>query len=100
MAVVGILANPLSVGAINTSASATLTHNFGPSSIWAHSSLTKVDDDDDGGCTTFVSKFVDASGPHNVAFVGVFANNCTSVTYKLAVTDCIAAALCITEFFG
>lgn len=101
MAIVGILANALNIGAINTDASATLVHNFGSSSIWAHPSLQKVDlNSDEGGASVTVSKFVDASGTHNVSFTGVFASNCTSVTYRMAVLDCIARALCITEFLG
>lgn len=101
MAIVGVLANALSIGAINTDASATLTHNFGSSSVWAYPALQKVDlNSDEGGASASVSQFVDSSGTHNVNFTGVFAEHCTSVTYRLAVLDCIARALCVTEFLG
>ncbi|HKI06543.1 MAG TPA: hypothetical protein VKK31_31495 [Thermoanaerobaculia bacterium] len=101
MAIVGILANGLNIGAINTNASATLVHNFGPSSIWAHPSLQGVGvNSDEAGADATVSRFVDGTGTNNVSLTGVFATNCTSVTYRLAVRDCIARALCVTEFLG
>lgn len=101
MAIVGVLANSVTGGGINTEGTASLTHNFGPSSVWGHSSLQAVImNDDDGGATTFVSKFVDATGVNNVSFIGIFASNCTSITYSVKGNDCIARALCITEFFG
>lgn len=100
MALIGILANGIHIGAINTSHQATLTHNFGPSSIFANSTLFKVDDHDDGGCTTFVDQVVDDDGTHSGPFFGRFASNCTSVTYRLKVTDCTAGAMCVTEFFS
>jgi hypothetical protein len=73
---------------------------FAPSSIWAHSSLQWVNDinTDDGAAETFLSRFVTGGVPQNVHFIGVFANNCTSVRFSLSATDCAARSLCTIHF--
>jgi hypothetical protein len=111
MPIVGILANSVHAetgGNIvgSQGPGSTLTHHFGPSSIWAHPALqsfsTQSDNvSDQPGANVVVSQFTDASGTHNVNFIGVFANNCTNVTYQMTAFDGGSArALCITEFFG
>jgi hypothetical protein len=103
MAIVGVLANSThaSTGGNVVQNFATLTHTFGPSSIWGHPSLQRMHTlDDDASADATVSQFVDASGTHNVSSIGVFANQCTSITYTIVVRFAGARALCITEFFG
>jgi hypothetical protein len=104
MAIVGVLANAMSqdTGGAIVQNFATLTHNFGPSSIWGHPSLQMMETlDDDAFATVHVTQFVDAAGVHNVNNIGQFASNkCTSITYTLIVGLASARSLCITEFFG
>jgi hypothetical protein len=101
MAIVGVLVNALKGTVINTSWTYHLTHTFAPSSIWGQSVLQYIGEtDDESSTSTYVSQFKDASGTHNVDFVAVFANNCTSVTYDLFVKDAAARAACVTSFFG
>jgi hypothetical protein len=103
MAITGILANSIflqSAGAI-VSNTGTLTHKFGPSSIWGHPGLQAMAvNDSDGSANAIVSQFTDATGTHNVSSIGQFADKCTSITYRLTVGDSFTRALCITEFFG
>jgi hypothetical protein len=103
MAIVGVLANAVSqvsAGAI-VGNFATLTHTFGPSSIWGHPSLQSMAiNDDDGSANVFVSQFIDSQGTHNVNVTGQFADKCTSITYRLNVGHSASRAICITEFFG
>jgi hypothetical protein len=101
MAIVGVLVNALKGTVINTSWTYHLTHTFAPSSIWGQSVLQYIGEtDDESSTSTYVSQFKDASGTHNVNFVAVFADNCTSVTYDLFVKDAAARAACVTSFFG
>ena len=103
MSIVAILANSvsqISAGAIVENF-ATVTHNFGPSSIWGHPSLQAMAvNDSDGRATAFVSQFVDGAGKHNVNHLGQFASNCTSITYQIVVGHSNSRAICITEFLG
>lgn len=75
---------------------------FSPSSIWAHSALQMVNDidTDDGSAETFLSRLVTGGVPQNVHFLGVFADNCTSVRFSLSVTDCAARSLCTIHFLA
>jgi len=103
MAIVGFIETtfPTLVAAINTSASESTDHNFPPSTVWAHVFLQTLRvNSDEGGADTFVSQFVDANGPHNVHFIGVFATNCTKIRYTIKLWDSWARALCDTQFFG
>lgn len=101
MAIVGVLVNALNGAVINTDWNYHLTHTFGPSSIWGQPALQYVGETDDQTSTnTYVSQFKDASGTHNVNWVAVFANGCTSVTYTLYVKDAAARAACVTCFLG
>jgi hypothetical protein len=107
MPIVGILANGVSAstGGNIVGDSATLTHHFGPSSIWGHPSLQSfsVEGDnvsDQPGAGVGVSQFTDAHGTHNVQNIGQFASQCTSITYLISAAQGGSAfALCITEFF-
>jgi hypothetical protein len=106
MSIVGILANGVSAstGGNIVGDSATLTHHFGPSSIWGHPSLqsfsvTGDNVSDQPGADVSVSQFTDAHGTHNVSVIGQFATKCTSITYLItAFQGGSASALCITEF--
>lgn len=105
MAIVSFFENSISIGAINTSASASVTHNFPKAAkldTWSRPALFKVDvNDDDGGVTVFVSQFVDKTGTHNGPFFpGVVADECTSVTFLMKVSDCIAAGAATTYILG
>lgn len=98
MVIVGMIANTFTAGGVNNAGGGSITHNFAPSSVWGTSTLQAVFmNADDGFADTFVSKYVDASGTHKGAFIGVFAKKCTSITYSLKTTDCIARPLCVTE---
>jgi len=102
MAIVGVLETGLFAGTINTSFSFSAQHNFSASSIWSRPYLQEVSvNDDDGSVTLSVSQFKDNHGTHNGKFTpGIFADHCTSVTFHMSTTDCIAAAVLTTEFFG
>jgi hypothetical protein len=105
MAVVGIAARILQIGAINTSASNSLHISFGPSSVWAHIALSRVAvNDDDGTAIASIQKFVEGGQTKTSGHPGVFAGftnqDCTDVTFLLQVVDCQATALCTVEFFG
>jgi hypothetical protein len=106
MAVIGIAAKILEIGAINTSASKSLHMDFGGSSVWAHIALSRVAvNDDDGTAIASVSEFVEGGTTKKTNFApGVFAGfknkDCTRVTFLLQVVDCQATALCTVEFFG
>ena len=104
MSIVGILANGVFA---NTGGNivgsqgpgSTLTHHFGPSSIWAHPALQSFSTQSDNvstqpGANVVVSQFTDASGTHNVNFIGVFANQMT------AFDGGSSSALCTTEFLA
>ena len=102
MNIIGVLETAKYVAAINTSATGTVDHNFSSSSIWAHPVLQRVSDIDseDGRAETYISKYTDAGGTHNVHYIGIFADNCTRVQYALYVKDCAARALCTTHFLA
>ena len=102
MNIIGVLETAKYVAAINTSATGTFDHNFSPSSVWAHPVLQMVNDIDseDGRADAYVSMYKDASGTHNVYYIGIFANNCTKVRFALRVNDCAARALCTTHFLA
>lgn len=102
MNIIGVFETANSIGAINTSATSTIDHNFSPSWVWAHPVLQMVNniDSEDGRASTFVSMYTDSNGTHNVNYIGVFASNCTRVRYALSVRDCAARALCTTHFLA
>ena len=105
MAIVGAAENLISIGAIGTSASASVTHNFPKAAkldTWSRPTLFKVAvNDDDGGVTVYISEFTDKAGMHpGPFFPGVFADECTSVIFLMKVSDCIAAGAATTYIFG
>jgi len=103
MAIVGFLETGMFFGTINTSASASSQHNFGkPLTVWSRPYVQSFfNNDDDGSVSLGVSQFKDNAGTHNVDFhPGVFAPNCTSVTFLMSTTDCIAEAVLTSEIFG
>ena len=105
MAIVSFFENAISIGAINTDASASVTHNFPKAAkvdTWSRPSLFKVNvNDDDAGVTVFISQFVDKNGTHvGPFFPGVIADECTSVTFLMKVSDCIAAGAATTYILG
>lgn len=100
MPIAGVFETAMTLGAINTSASTTMAHNFGSSSIWAKPQLQRtVDYDHISSINPDISRFVDATGVHNVSYFALFANQCTSVTYRLRVTEAYARVICTTAFF-
>ena len=105
MAIVSAAENPIFAGAINTSASASVTHNFPKEAkldTWSRPSLFKVNvNDDEAGVTVYISEFVDKAGMHpGPFFPGVFADECTSVIFVMKVSDCIAAGAATTYISG
>jgi hypothetical protein len=111
MPIVGFLANEVSAETGGNivgyqGAGSTLTHHFGPSSIFGHPALQSFSTQSYNvsnlpEANVVVSQFVDAAGTHNVGFIGVWApDKCTSVTYQMTASDGgSGTALCITEFF-
>ncbi|MCH9648266.1 MAG: hypothetical protein K0U98_08505 [Deltaproteobacteria bacterium] len=100
MPVAGVFETAMTVGAINTSASTTMTHHFGPSAIWAKPQLQRaVGYDHVSDINPDISRFVDATGVNNVSFFALFASQCTSVTFRLRVKEAYARVLCTTVFF-
>jgi hypothetical protein len=105
VAIVSFFETLIDAGAIGTSTSASVTHTF-PKSVkldtWSRPCLFKVDlNDDDGGVTVFISQFVDKTGTHNGPFFpGVIADECTSVTFLMKVSECIAAGAATTYILG
>jgi len=101
MAVVGVFAHFIQIGAIGTQTSKSLTLNFGSSSVWSQTMLQgSGQGDTPGGADSFISQFVDGGSVKTGEFPIVFAGSCTSVTYKLKVNNCSSRAVCVTEFFG
>ena len=103
MAIVGLWETALYAGTINTSASFSAQHNFAtPLDLWSRPYLQEVSvNDDDGSVVLSVSSFVDSTGTHSGPFnPGIFAQQCTSVTFGMSTTDCIATAVLTTEIFG
>jgi hypothetical protein len=105
MAIVSFFENAISIGAIGTTASASVTHNFPKAAkldTWSRPTLSKVNvNDDEAGVTVFVSQFVDKAGTHNGPFFpGIVADECTSVTFLMKVSDCIAAGAATTYILG
>jgi hypothetical protein len=103
MNIIGVFEIQKSVAAINTSWTGhTADITFPASSIWAHSTLQMVNDidTDDGSAETFVSRFTAGGSPQNVHFIGVFADDCTSVRFALAVNECAGRALCTIHFLA
>jgi hypothetical protein len=102
MAIVGVLETGMFFGTINTSASTSAQHNFGPSSVWSRPYVQSFfNNDDDGSIDLKVSQFKDNKGTHNGSFhPGIIASNCTSVTFHMSTIDSIGEAVLTTEFFG
>lgn len=104
MPIVGFFENRLYAGTINTSATFTKQHNFAAPglTVWSRPYLQGVSmNDDDGSVVLAVSQFKDQNGTHNGSFQpGIFAQGCTSVTFRMKTTDCIATAVLTTEIFG
>ena len=101
MAIVGVFAHFISIGAINTNASTSFTLNFGSSNVWSQTMLQgSGQGDTPGGADSFISSFVDNGVTKTGKFPIVFASKCTSVTYRLDVNECNARAVCVTQFFG
>jgi hypothetical protein len=105
MAVTGIAAKILQIGAINTSASNSTFLTFGPSAVWAHICLSRVAvNDDDGTAIASVSNVVEGGTSKPSTSPGVFAGfpnkNCTRADFLLQVVDCTATAVCTVEFFS
>lgn len=103
MAIVGFVETGMFFGTINTSASASSQHNFAsPLTLWSRPYIQSFfNNSSDGSVSLGVSQFQDNTGSHNVNFhPGVFASNCTSVTFLMSTRDCIAQAVLTTEIFG
>lgn len=103
MAIVSFFETYLFARTINTSASFSAQHNFAPPglTVWSRPYLQEVDvNDDDGSVILRISQFKDNNGTHNVNFNGVFAKKCTSITFAMHTTDCVATAVLTTEIFG
>lgn len=103
MAIVGVFETELYAGTINTSETFTKQHNFAAPglTVWSRPYLQLVSmNDDDGSVSLSISKFTDKDGTHTGPFTpGIFADGCTSVTFRMRTTDCIARAVLTTEIF-
>ena len=89
----------LYAGTINTSYSFSAQHNFASPgvTVWSHPYLQDVlINDDDGSVELAISKYKDGSGTHNVNNKGLYTTKCTSITFTMDTTDCIATAILTT----
>lgn len=104
MPIVGFFETRLSAGTINTTKTFTKQHNFPKPglTVWSRPYLQDVSvNDDDGSVACSVSQFKDQNGTHNGSFKpGIFAQGCTSVTFRMKTTDCVATAVLTTEIFS
>ena len=104
MPIVGFYQDALYAGTINTSETFTRQHNFAPpgATVLSTPNLVRVSmNDDDGSASVWISKFTDKDGSHTGSFTaGVFAEGCTSITFKMATTDCVARAVLTTFIWG
>jgi hypothetical protein len=105
MAITGIAAKILQIGAINTDASSSTFLTFGASSVWAQVALSRVAvNDDDGTAIASVSSVVEGGKSKPSTAPGIFAGfpnkNCTRADFLLQVVDCQATAVCTVFFFG
>jgi hypothetical protein len=102
MAVIGIAAKILQIGAINTSTSNSTFLTFGPSKVWVHMCLSRVAvNDDDGTAISSVSVVeggVSKPSSAPAVFAGFPNKNCTRADFLLQVVDCQATAVCTVEF--
>jgi hypothetical protein len=100
--IVSFLETNLFFGTINTTDSASTQQNFAnPVTVLSTPYLqTFAVNDDDGSVGMKVSQFVDNTGTHNVNMFGVFATKCTSVTFSMKTTDCIANAVLMSWIFA
>ncbi len=99
---VGIIHSPMVLGAINTSWSTSVKHEFnGPRKVWARTSLSDVvtyDDNNRANCR--VVRLVDDGVTKNVNWLGFFGSKVTEITYKLSVKDAWARASAITKIWA
>ncbi len=99
---VGIIHSPIGIGAINTSASTSVTHQFaGPRKVWARTSLSDVvtyDDNNRANCR--VVSLVDGGTTKNVNWLGFFGSQVTSITYRLSVKEAWARGSAITKIWA
>jgi hypothetical protein len=103
MAIVSFFETHIFAGTINTDASFSAQHNFAAPglTVWSHPYLQGVSvNDDDGSVELSISQFKDKNGTHNGSRSGIFAEKCTSITFAMDTTDCIATALLTTYIFG
>jgi hypothetical protein len=101
MPINGFWQTALYAGTINTSYSFSSQHNFGsPLTLWSAPYLQQVNSGSNGDVTLNVSQFKDNNGTHNGTFSpGIFAANCTSVTFYMFTDDCVATAALTTMIF-
>jgi hypothetical protein len=101
MAINNILETGSHFGTVNTFATFTKTINFASSSILATPWVQGFSNNsDDGGVGLSVLSFKTSAGTTTGSFMpGVFANNCTSVTFRMATNDCITDAIFRVFFF-
>jgi hypothetical protein len=93
----------LSAGTINTTHTFSAQHNFAAPglTVWSRPYLQDISVNDDNGSVDLrISQFKDKNGTHNGNFKGIFAEKCTSITFTMKTTNCIATAVLTTEIFG
>ncbi|HWK95973.1 MAG TPA: hypothetical protein VNR39_11170 [Pseudolabrys sp.] len=101
MAINGIIETGSHFGTVNTFATFSKTINFSSSTVLATPWLQGFSvNDDDGGVGLNVKSFKTSSGTTTGPFApGVFASNCTSVTFNMSTNDCIVDAIFRVYFF-
>jgi hypothetical protein len=100
MALNGFLETWHAIGAINTTWTETTTHNFPPSRVWSRPLLQRVVIyDDDADANAYVTTTVSGGVSNGTNRSGVVVNNCTSVRFRIRVTEAYARYACITIFF-
>lgn len=104
MAIVTVWETAMVTGTINTEHTFTRQHNFPAPGVnlWSRPYLQSINVyDSDAAVKLTISKFVDKDGSHTGSYYpSIFAEGCTSVTFRMWTSDCIATAVLTTEIFG
>jgi hypothetical protein len=101
MPIVGFTETGIYWGAINTTTTHSVQHNFAPATVWSRPYLQTLSLGDDSTVTANVSQFTDNAGSHSGDFhPGIFQNKCTQVTFSTFFEDCVAHVIFTSEIFG
>ncbi|MDX1501387.1 MAG: hypothetical protein R3325_03415 [Thermoanaerobaculia bacterium] len=100
MALNGFIETWATIGAINTNAATTTSHNFPPSRVWTRPLLQRlVTYDDNASVNAYVTSTVSGGVTNGSNRAGAVVSNCTKVTFRVTVDEAYARYACVTIFF-